>query len=368
MNRDTVIIRTSVIGILANVLLAAFKAFVGILSHSIAVVLDAVNNLSDALSSLITIIGTKLALKPADKKHPYGYGRIEYLSAAVISVIVLYAGITSLAESVKKIIQPEVPDYSGAALAVIAAAVVVKFLLGRYVKRVGKKVDSASLVNSGEDAVNDSVISFSTLVSAVIYMMFHISLEAWLGVVISAVIIKSGIEMLKETFSRILGERVDSELAKSLKDEISSFDGVYGAYDLNMHDYGPDRMMGSVHVEVPDYYTADQLDQLTRTITHQVYEKYHVILTAVGFYARNTGDNEAAEIFRRVREITGEQENVSQMHGFHADLEKKIIRFDIVVDFHTNDREGVMEEVRRKVQAEWPDYQVRIIMDSDTSD
>ena len=368
MNRDQVIIRTSIIGILANVLLAAFKAFVGILSHSIAVVLDAVNNLSDALSSLITIIGTKLALKPADQKHPYGYGRIEYLSAAIISVIVLYAGITSLTESVKKIIHPETPDYSTAALIVIAAAVVVKLLLGRYVKQVGKKVDSASLMNSGEDAVNDSVISFSTLVSAVIYMLFHISLEAWLGLVISAVIIKSGIEMLKETFSRILGERVDGDLARQLKEEISSVEGVCGAYDLNMHDYGPDRMMGSVHVEVPDYYTADQLDQLTRTITHQVYEKYHVILTAVGFYALNTGDDEAAAIFRRVREITGDQEYVSQMHGFHADMEKKVIRFDIVVDFRAGDRMAVVEEVRRKILEEYPDYQVRIVMDSDTSD
>ena len=368
MNRDQVIIRTSVIGILANVLLAAFKAFVGILSHSIAVVLDAVNNLSDALSSLITIIGTKLALKPADKEHPYGYGRIEYLSAAIISVIVLYAGITSLTESVKKIINPEVPDYSPASLIVIGAAVVVKLLLGRYVKATGEKVDSASLVNSGEDAMNDSIISFSTLVSAVIYMLFHISLEAWLGLIISGVIIKSGIDMLKDTFSRILGERIDGELAKQLKADIASYEGVYGAYDLNMHDYGPDRMMGSIHVEVPDYYTADQLDQLTRTIQTDIYDKHHVILTAVGFYARNTGDNEAADILNRVREIVDKTEHVSQMHGFHVNTEKKTIRFDIVVGFQASDRHAVYEEVLRKVQEEWPDYQIRIVMDSDTSD
>ena len=368
MNRDQVIIRTSVIGILANVLLAAFKAFVGILSHSIAVVLDAVNNLSDALSSLITIIGTKLALKPADKEHPYGYGRIEYLSAAIISVIVLYAGITSLTESVKKIINPEVPDYSPASLIVIGAAVVVKLLLGRYVKATGEKVDSASLVNSGEDAVNDSIISFSTLVSAVIYMLFHISLEAWLGLIISGVIIKSGIDLLKDTFSRILGERIDGELAKQLKADIASYDGVYGAYDLNMHDYGPDRMMGSIHVEVPDYYTADQLDQMTRNIQTDIYDKHHVVLTAVGFYARNMGDNEAADILNHVREIVDKTEHVSQMHGFHVNTEKKTIRFDIVVGFQANDRHAAYEEVLRKVQEEWPDYQIRIVMASDTSD
>ena len=143
MNRDQKIVRTSIIGILANVFLAAFKAFVGVITGSIAVTLDAVNNLSDALSSVITILGTKLAGKRPDKKHPYGYGRIEYMTAAIISFIVLYAGVTSLVESVKKILHPEKPEYTTVALVIIAVAVVVKIVLGRYVKRVGESVKSA---------------------------------------------------------------------------------------------------------------------------------------------------------------------------------------------------------------------------------
>ena len=184
-SRNAVIIRTSIIGILANVFLAAFKAVVGFASNSIAIVMDAVNNVSDAASSVITIVGTKLAGKEPDRKHPFGYGRIEYLSAMVISILVLYAGITAFVESVKKIINPDTPDYSAVTLIIVAVAVVVKIILGRYVKGVGKKVNSDSLVNSGEDATLDSIISASTLVAAAIYLIFHISLEAWLGAIIA---------------------------------------------------------------------------------------------------------------------------------------------------------------------------------------
>ena len=195
-DRNKKIVRTSIVGIIANVLLAGFKAAVGIISGSIAIVLDAVNNLSDALSSVITIIGTKLAGKEPDKKHPLGYGRIEYLSAALISVIVLYAGITSLVESVKKIITPETPSYKLPSLIIVAVAIVVKIVLGTYVKKVGESVNSESLVASGEDAKLDSVISASTLLAAIIFIFSGISLEAWLGAIISFVTIGPFAEFL----------------------------------------------------------------------------------------------------------------------------------------------------------------------------
>ena len=152
LTRDNIIVRTSIIGIAANVALAAFKAFIGLASNSIAIVMDAVNNISDAASSVITIVGTKLAGKEPDKKHPFGYGRIEYLTAMVVAGLVLYAGITSAVESVKKIIHPETPDYSPVSLLIIAAAVAAKLILGRYVKAQGKKVNSGALVASGSDA------------------------------------------------------------------------------------------------------------------------------------------------------------------------------------------------------------------------
>ena len=244
VSRDKIIIRTSIIGILANIFLAAFKAGVGILSHSIAIVLDAVNNLSDAMSSVITIVGTKLAGKQPDKKHPLGYGRIEYLSATIISLIVLYAGITSFVESIKKILQPEKADYGTITLVIVAVAVVVKLILGRYVKGIGEEVKSDSLIASGSDAMLDSIISASTLVAALIYLGTGISLEAWLGALISVIIMKSGFEMLRGTISQILGERVSGKFTKEIKATICTLPNISGAYDLILHNYGPDRYVG----------------------------------------------------------------------------------------------------------------------------
>ncbi|MCR4587458.1 MAG: cation diffusion facilitator family transporter, partial [Lachnospiraceae bacterium] len=278
-NRNRVIVRTSIIGILANVFLAAFKAVIGLLSHSIAIVLDAVNNISDAAGSLITIIGTKLAGKEPDRKHPFGHGRIEYLSAMMISVLVLYAGITSLVESVKKILEPDVPDYSTVSLIIVTAAVLVKFFLGRYVKSVGEKVNSDSLVNSGADASMDSVISASTLVAALIYLWKGISLEAWLGAIISVIIIKAGAEMMGDTISKVLGERAEPELILAIKQTTRSFPEVMGAYDLVLHNYGPDAFNGSIHIEISDQYTANEVDDLLRRITAKVYEEHNVLLT-----------------------------------------------------------------------------------------
>ena len=367
-SRDKTIIRTSIIGIAANVFLAAFKAVVGLTANSIAIVMDAVNNLSDAASSVITIIGTKLAGKEADKKHPFGYGRIEYLSAMVISLLVLYAGITAFVESVKKIIHPDTPDYSAAALIIVAVAVVVKIILGRYVKRVGEKVNSDSLINSGADATMDSIISAATLVAAGIYLLFHISLEAWLGAIIAAVIIKSGIEMLRDTLSKILGERADAQLARDIKATVTAYPEVSGAYDLVLHNYGPDAFNGSVHIEVPDTLSADDLDKLLRKIMVEVYQKHNVILTAIGVYSVNTKDPEAAAAREKVAQIVKAHPHVLQMHGFYLDRAEKTLRFDIVVSFDAKDRGQVVREVCEKVQSEYPDYTLQVAMDTDFSE
>lgn len=366
--RDRKIIKTSIIGILANIFLAAFKAIVGLTSNSIAIVMDAVNNLSDAASSVITIVGTKLAGKEADKKHPFGYGRVEYLSAMVISLLVLYAGITAFTESVKKIIDPEVPDYSAVALVIVAVGVVTKILLGRYVKNVGESVNSDSLINSGEDATLDSIISASTLVAAVIYLIFHISLEAWLGAVIAAVIIKSGVEMLGDTLSKVLGERVDAELARGIKKTISEFPEIGGVYDLIVHNYGPDSYHGSVHIEVPDTLTADQLDQLIRKVTIEVLQKHDIILTAIGVYSVNTKDPDAIEARKRVTDIAMSNRNVLQMHGFYIDKAEKTMRFDIVVSFDAEDRRKVYQQVCSEVQSAYPEYALQVGLDTDFSE
>ena len=364
-SRDKVIVKTSVVGILTNAGLAAFKALIGLITHSIAITMDAVNNLSDAGSSLITIVGTKLASKEADRKHPFGYGRIEYLSAMVISLIVLYAGLTSLEESVKSILHPNTPSYTAISLVIVAAAIFVKIILGSFVKKTGEKVHSESLVNSGKDALLDSVISASTLIAALVYILTKVSLEAWLGALISLVIIKSGIDMLRETLSQILGENADLALIHKIKNDVKSFPEVQGVYDLVLNNYGPDTFNGSLHIEVADTMDANELDELIRQIQYKVLAEDHVILTAVSVYAMNTHENRAAEVERSVRTALKDMPGVKQMHGFYLNEEKKTIRFDLVISFSVDDRKEAFNNCIQKIQAMYPDYSIQAAMDRD---
>ncbi|MBR6404813.1 MAG: cation transporter [Lachnospiraceae bacterium] len=365
--RRKVIVRTSLIGIGSNLLLAGFKAVIGFLTGSIAIMMDAVNNLSDALSSVITIIGTRLAMKRPDREHPLGHGRYEYIAAEIISAVILYAGITSFVESVKKIIQPQTPDYTPVSLIIVGTAVIVKILLGTYVKKQGIRANSDSLRDSGKDALFDAVISATTLLAAVIFLVFGWSLEAWLGALISLYIIKSGIDMFRETMSRILGERVDSELSQAIKETICNIPGVSGAYDLILHSYGPDKWQGSVHIEVPDTWTADEIDRVSRQIQELVYDQQGVILTGIGIYARNTAGGAATEALSRITEAVMSEDQVLQIHGFNYNEAEKTIRFDIVLDFAA-DRAALFQKICEKVQAMYPDFKVLIVMDSDISD
>ncbi len=369
LDREKIIIRTSIMGIAVNVLLSAGKAAVGIFSNSIAVVLDALNNLSDALSSIITIVGTKLALRPPSKKHPFGHGRMEYLSALVVSVIILYAGVTSLAESVKKILHPTPPEYTAAGLVLLGAAVLAKIVLGLAVKHNGKKANSASLIASGQDALMDSIVSAATVGAALIFIATGTSLEAWLGLVISALIIKSGAELVLETVSQILGERIDASLAKDIKATVVAADkGISGAYDLTLNNYGPDFLLGSVHIEIPADWTAETIDAVTRRIQSAVYEKHNVLLSAVGIYSVNSRNSEAARIRERVDELLKEFPDIIQIHGFFADAEEKKISFDVVVSFDAPDMKAVARTCRERVQALYPGYSVSVQQDMDISD
>ena len=368
LERGRVIVRTSMIGILANLLLVGFKAAVGIFSHSIAVTMDAVNNLSDALSSVITIIGAKIAGKKPDRTHPFGHGRAEYLSALIVSAIVLYAGLTAMIESVKKIIHPEQADYSTVSLIIIAAAVAVKLLLGKYVKAIGEKVQSGSLIASGSDALFDAILSASVLGSAILFLTTGIGIEAYVGALIAVFIIKSGIEMMKDTIADILGKRPDTELAKQIKKIAAEDSEVYGAYDLIVHNYGPGLMVGSLHVSVLDTMTADRIDAMTRRIVERVAEKTGVILTGVGIYSINTKDDKAAEMRSQITRMVMAHEGILQVHAFYVDLEKKEGRFDAVMDFAVEDREALIAQLLEEIHERYPDVHFIIQPDLDSSE
>lgn len=367
VERQQKIIRTSIVGILANIALATFKAGVGLLANSIAVILDAVNNLSDALSSLITIVGMKLAMKPADRNHPFGHGRIEYFTALIIALIVLMAGVTSLWESVKKILHPEPSDFTYYSLIIITVAIFVKLFLGRYVKKTGKEVNSDALIASGEDARFDAFISLATLISAGVMMLFGVQLDGWLGVAISIVIIKAGVEMVMSPVSELLGNRNDSQFTRDIKHDIVQVEGVHGAYDLILHNYGPEFSVGSVHIEVEDTMSAAEIHRISKEIQRIITAKYGVFLT-VGIYAINTQDADAARIQQLVHEIASSKKGVLQTHGLYIGKTEKIISFDILVDFAIEDPISLRNDILHEVQQALPDYQISINIDRDITD
>lgn len=367
-NRESIVIRTSILSIVANIILASFKAFVGLMANSIAIISDAVNNLSDALSSIITIVGTKLAGRAPDKKHPYGYGRIEYMTSIIVLAIVLYAGVTSLVESIKKIIHPEVADYSNITLIILIAGIIVKFILGIYVKNKGKEVNSDSLIASGADAFNDAILSISVLVSAIIYILFKISLEAYVGVLLSIFIIKAGLELIKESVDNMLGVRVESDLARSIKKDITKEEEVQGAYDLVLNDYGPDRYLGSIHIEVADTLTVADVDKISRRITKKILDKYGVILHTIGVYSVNTKDKKIIEVRKDITKIVFSHKGILQMHGFYLDEIDKIISFDIIIDFKIKNREELYMSIYDEIKNKYKKYKIDITLDVDVSD
>ena len=362
MDRSQQIIRTSWIGIIANVLLAGFKAVVGILASSVAIVMDAVNNLSDALASVITIVGTKLSQRPADRKHPFGFGRIEYFSAILIAVIVMSAGITSLIESVKKIIEPTEPEYTSVTLVIIVVAIVVKLILGLYVKRKGEQLKSDALIASGSDALFDAIITLATLVSAGVMLLWDVSLDGILGALISIVIIKAGIEMLASPVNELLGTSIPAEFSKQIYKEVADFEGVHGVFDLILHNYGPDVKIGSLHINVYDTMSAHDIHGLTRKISTCMYEKYGIIMT-VGVYAIATGDNKRAELQSKVMQALTAHQDIEQIHGFYYSEKDKYLSVDIIPDMSVRNEEAFVSEIRNEIQALVADTEIVVVVD-----
>ena len=366
-NRSQKIIRTSVIGIIANVLLAAFKAAVGVLASSVAIVMDAVNNLSDALSSVITIVGTKLSERPADREHPFGFGRVEYFSAIIIAVLVLSAGITSLIESVKKIFNPTEPEYTTVTLIVIVVAIVVKLVLGQYVKRQGQQLKSDALIASGSDALFDAVITLATLVSAGIMLLWNVSLDGILGALISLVIIKAGIEMLASPVNELLGARISQELVHDIRQEVGAFDGVHGVFDIILHNYGPNVLIGSLHINVYDTMGAHEIHGLTRRISEQMFQRHGIIMT-VGVYAIATGENKRSQLQSSVMKTLAKHKDIVQVHGFYYFEKEHRISVDVVPDISVHDDAALSARLVEELQPLVPGEEISIVIDHNYSE
>ena len=366
MERDKIIVKTSIIGILTNIVLVIFKIIVGLFVNSIAIILDGVNNLSDVLSSTVTIIGTKLAKKAPDKEHPYGHGRIEYFSAVVIAVIILLAGVMALKESIEKIINPLDANYSLLSMIIIVIAIFTKYFLGNYVKKKGYEVNSSSLVASGTDAHMDVILSLSTLVAAVINYMWNIGLEGYIGVIISIVILRSSFSILKESVNSILGVRVDSSISKKVKTRLMEFDEVLGVSDLNIHNYGPINLVGSVHIQVRSDMTAEEIHIMTRQMTYVIYKEFGINMI-IGIYASNT-DGEFDNMKNDLINISKNYEHALQIHGFYVDKKTSNVYFDLIISFDADNKKEIKHSIIEKMKELYPEYNYNVMIDMDITD
>lgn len=359
-SRNNQITKVSVVGIAANAVIATFKVIVGLLSSSVAVLLDAINNVSDALSSAITIIGVKLAGRKPDSKHPFGYGRVEYFSAILVAGIIFAAGASSMTESIKAIIDPEPTAFTWVSVTVIIITIIGKLLLGSYFKSRGKALNSDALVASGFDASSDAILSAATLLGAAVSLLWDINIDGYVGVVISAFIIKTGIEMLLDPLGKVVGKRVEGDLAKAIKSKVNEIPGVLGAYDLILHDYGPDTAIGSIHIEVSDTLPSHQIQKICRRVSSMVYKEFKALMT-VGIYVMNDTDARIIAIREDIHQMAMSHDGVQQMHGFFFDDEE--IAFDIVVSFD-HDAHAISQTLCEQIAKKYPGRKVLIHIDT----
>ena len=368
--REKEIVKTSIIGIIGNFFLVGFKAFVGIIAGSISIIMDAINNFTDALSSIITIIGTKLSNKKPNKKHPYGYGRIEYITSTLIAMLILFAGVMAIYESIKSIIDyyeiGTMPQFEIYSIIIVAVAILVKVAIGLFFRYKGNKINSEALKASGLDALLDSVLSTSTLIGIFIAKYANFYIEGYLGILIGLFIIKSGFEVLKESLSSMIGNRFDKEYVTEIKKAILSIEGVSGCYDLILNSYGHNKNIASAHIGVSDKLTAKEIQTIERNITSLMYSKYNTIMT-IGIYAENFSDEFTKNTYNKILEVIKKYEQILEIHGFYVDEELKIINYDLVISFDDNNPYETINKIKEESQSMFDNYRIIINYDQDFS-
>lgn len=363
MDREKQIVHASTMNVIGNVVLAVAKGAAGIATGSVAIVLDAVNSLIDGLGSVIAIIGTKLAGRDADHDHPFGFGRMEYLTSIVIAALILSAGISSFIEAVRSIIHPTTPSYGVVPLAVVFVSALVKFGLGAYLLRTGKRLDSGSLVGSGTDSFMDGGVSLATFAAGVIYLATGLQIESLLAAGIAILIIKSGAELLLSTVSKLVGERVSPEVAAKVQEEVLSVDGVSDASGLVLLDFGPDQVVGTIHVTVDGQMTVSEFDSVARKVRSRVEEDCGITLAGITPYPESFNSEDIRELRAKVGRIAFESGRVVELRGFYADSQTHTVRFDAVADFGSGDIEQLRTQIVKTCKTECPgwDFEVRVL-------
>jgi len=351
MNRAGQIVRVSVVSIVCNVCLAAVKSAVGTFTGSIAITLDAVNSLADALSSTIALVGAKIAGKRPDRNHPFGYGRTEYLASILIAALILAAGTSSLFEAVEAIAAPVAPTYTPRALIIVAVAALVKFGLGLFLLRAGRRLGSGALVGSGTESLMDGGISVATIVAGLLYATAKIAIEPYLAALIALLIIRSGLMLALETASKVMGERADPELAAAVEEEARSVEGVRLAPGLVLLDFGPDCLTGTVNLVVDAGMTVAELYAVARRVQRQVQDRCQVSLLGVTPIPDDAGDANARSVRAAVGRIVWSLPQVVELRGLYVDSEKALVRLDAIVAFDRHFGSEASRQLRDEIVA-----------------
>ena len=363
-SREGVILTTCGLCAIVNILCSVLKIIIGLAVSSIAVVSEGLNNAADAASSLLTIVGTKLAGKHPTEKHPFGYGRVEYLTSLIIAGVILYTGIESFTGAVDGILHLYEMELSFLITGFIAVSAIIKMFLGTYMIREGKRIDSGSLVAVGKECRADCVVSVMTILATLVYLLFDLSLDAYAALITSLFIIKAGAEVLKDTVSELLGRPGDKALAQELYRVIREEPMVLNAADMMLHNYGPDAYSGSVNIEIDCSKTVEEVYSNIHALQLRIMHEYHVTMV-FGIYAVNNDRETLKELRGYIARFVREQEHVRSYHALYIDPKTNDIYCDLVVDYSLRDWDALEEEFRAYMRERYPQNRVEVVIETE---
>ena len=361
-------ILSSIVGICCNILLFTAKLLIGAGMNSLAIMADAFNNLSDAASSVISFVGVKMANKPADKEHPFGHGRIEYIAALIVSFLVIEVGFTFLKSSLEKIRNPEEITFQMVPFLILVLSVGVKLWMALFNRKLGNRIQSKVMLATSADSMGDVITTSATIASTLICHFLSVNIDAIAGLVVAVLVMWSGISIAKDTLEPLIGQGADPDLYARIMKEVASYEGIVGTHDLIVHNYGPGRSMASIHAEVPRDVDIEVSHDIIDRIEHEVGEKLGILLV-IHMDPVQIHDEETARLKTLVKGYLEEISPVLTMHDFRrvpGPTHTNLI-FDVVApyDFTLSDEE-LIQKITERIQKDYPDYHAVIEVDKQT--
>ena len=353
-DRNKEIIRFNIIAIAVNLVLATAKITVGTIARSAAVTLDGVNSMADMISSALILVFARLSDKKADKDHPFGFGRLEYLCSMIVTMLVMGIGLKSMFDAIKEILYPgEAPNFSFLVVAVEVVSMAVKFYLGKKQQDAGRRLNSQAMIMAGIDAMSDVGIGAAVLISIVVYKAFGIDIEDYLCVIIAALILKAGVEMLIESMNKIVGAPADPDFRKKITTMLFKEKDVYNVSSLVIHNYGENNYIGSVDIEVDEDMKASRITELSQHLKDEAKE-LGMTLTSVGISGIKIDQPEADKIYDKILPIVMKHEDISRIQSFRVSFRRKKISFALVYKYDAKDPEADMEALKKEIQKLYP--------------